>query len=270
VGWGTPFLLCPEATTVDNTTLDLLAKAGKTDIVLSNNSPLGVRFHYLRGTSSENEKLYRIKQGIPGSPCTEKHLAFNTEFTSDPICTASRKYQKLKIAQLKSQNLTEQDYTKHLNDVYSKECLCVGLSNSASLAYEQPFLKRRNSVNICPGPNLAYFSKVVSLKQMTNHIYGDINLLEDVERAHVFINELRIYITYLKEQLEQSQTNDDMKQKQYCKKFVENLLEGIRYYQSIGSNITHPAFLHDLQNEEEELHHLIEKSLLLSEEALIS
>jgi NAD(P)H-dependent flavin oxidoreductase YrpB (nitropropane dioxygenase family) len=93
-GWGTPFLLVPEATTVDDNTLELLRKAEKKDIVLSNNSPLGVRFHYLRGTTSDLEKQEKIAKGKPGSPCTEKHLAFNTEFTDDPICTASRKYQK--------------------------------------------------------------------------------------------------------------------------------------------------------------------------------
>jgi hypothetical protein len=72
-------------------------------LLLSDNSPLGVRFHYLKGTSSEKEKLQRIKNGKPGSPCTEKHLSFNTEFTTVPICTASYKYQKLKIAELQLQ-----------------------------------------------------------------------------------------------------------------------------------------------------------------------
>ena len=96
-GWGTPFLLVPEATTVDEATLKLLCAAKEKDVVLSRNSPLGVRFYYLKGTTAENEKLLRIKNGKPGSPCTEKHLGFNTEFTKDPICTASHKYQKLKI-----------------------------------------------------------------------------------------------------------------------------------------------------------------------------
>ena len=33
-GWGTPFLLCPEATTVDDPTLQLLSQAREQDIVL--------------------------------------------------------------------------------------------------------------------------------------------------------------------------------------------------------------------------------------------
>jgi len=145
-GWGTPFLLVPEATTVDDDTLKLLSAAKEKDIVLSHNSPLGVRFHYLKGTSAENEKLSRIKKGKPGSPCTEKHLAFNTEFTKEPICTASRKYQELKIAQLQSLSLKEQDYKIQLQEVLDKECLCVGLSNAAAINYEQVFIKKLNSI----------------------------------------------------------------------------------------------------------------------------
>ena len=86
-GWGTPFLLVPEATTVDESTLELLMAAKEKDVVLSHVSPLGVRFYSLKGTSAEREKSLRISQGKPGSPCTEKLLAFNTEFTKEPICT---------------------------------------------------------------------------------------------------------------------------------------------------------------------------------------
>src|SRR5690606_2185362 len=39
VGWGTPFLLVPEATTVDNDTLEKLVKAKEEDLYLSDISP---------------------------------------------------------------------------------------------------------------------------------------------------------------------------------------------------------------------------------------
>jgi len=244
-GWGTPFLLCPEATTVDENTLQVLSHATETDVTLSNNSPLGVRFHYLQGTTSEKEKLKRIAMGKPGSPCTEKHLAFNTEFTPEPICTASRKYQSLKTEQLKSLNLPEADYIKQLNDVHAKECLCVGLSNSASLEYKQPFLKRLTNVTICPGPNIAYFSQVVSLQQMTDHIYGRINLIERVDRPHMFIKELTLYINYLTEQVDNA--CEDEKQIHYCMKFANNLIEGINYYTAAEIGIKNSSFLTDLK-----------------------
>src|SRR5690606_36324383 len=55
-GWGTPFLLVPEATTVDEQTLTKLSQAKEQDVVLSKHAPLGVRFHYLKGTTAEAEK----------------------------------------------------------------------------------------------------------------------------------------------------------------------------------------------------------------------
>ncbi len=266
-GWGTPFLLCPEATTVDENTLQLLSRSTETDVTLSNNSPLGVRFHHLKGTTSDNEKQNRIALGKPGSPCTEKHLAFNTEFTTEPICTASRKYQSLKTKQLKSLNLPEEEYISQLNDVHAKECLCVGLSNSASLEYKQPFLKKLNSVTICPGPNIAYFSEVVSLQKMTDHIYGRDNLLQGVNRPHMFIKELGLYITYLKEQVER--VNQDEKSIQYCVKFAGNLLEGINYYISTGFWNENSTFLKDLKTATSQINSLM-APLELKEEIVVT
>jgi hypothetical protein len=237
-GWGTPFLLVPEATTVDEPTLKLLQKARKPDLVLSKNSPLGVPFHYLKNTSSELEKKKRIERGIPGSPCTEKHLVNNTEFTEEPICTASSKYQKLKINQLQSLNLPAKQYEKELQVVLDKECLCVGLSNSAANKYEQPFLKNLTAVTICPGPNIAYFSKSVSLQQMANHIYGRTNIITDETRPHVFINELFIYIAYFKEQLSEVNMPFDKKKGKYFSDFYKQLLNGINYYRQIAKAFT--------------------------------
>lgn len=233
-GWGTPFLLVPEATTVDEETLKLLCAAKQDDIVLSKNSPFGIRFHYLKNTSAEKEKHERIRKGIPGSPCTEKHLAFNTEFTTEPICTASRKYQKLKIARLQSLNLPEPLYKKQLQDVLDKECLCVGLSNSAAIHYNHTFIKTLKAVNICPGPNLVNFSEVVSLQTMTDHIYGRKNIIARTNRPHMFITELFLYIDYLKEELKNDMENGQSNKKQkYYTSFYQNLRDGILYYRNL-------------------------------------
>jgi hypothetical protein len=231
-GWGTPFLLVPEATTVDDATLELLCKAKKEDVILSTNSPLGVRFHYLKGTSAEKERLARIEKGRPGSPCIEKHLAFNTEFTKEPICTASHKYQKLKIAQLQSLHLPEEAYNRELEEVVSKECLCVGLSNSAALSYNKTFLKRLEAVTICPGPNIAHFSKKVSLQTMVDHIYGRADIITDRHRPHMFITELNLYINWLLEKISlEAQLSG--KKKKYFENFAQNLLNGVTYYRSL-------------------------------------
>lgn len=230
-GWGTPFLLVPEATTVDEETMNLLCKAKEEDVILSKNSPLGVRFHYLKGTSSEKEKLARISNGKPGSPCTEKHLAFNTEFTEEPICTASRKYQKLKIAQLQSLGLPEPVYKRQLSEVLDKECLCIGLSNAAAINYSQTMIKKLTAVTICPGPNIVNFSQTVSLQTMVGHIYGRENIISNEERPHMFIAELGLYISYLKEQLEDVASEQKMTRPvKYYISFYQNLRNGIAYY----------------------------------------
>jgi len=230
-GWGTPFLLVPEATTVDENTLELLCAAKSKDIVLSKNSPLGVRFHYLKGTSANKEKLSRIKNGRPGSPCTEKHLEFNTEFTKEPICTASYKYQKLKINQLKSLHLPEPEYKRKLNEVLDKECLCIGLSNAAAINYKETFIKNLKAVTICPGPNIINFSNIVSLQMMTDHIYGRANIITNPDRPHMFIAELSLYIDYLGEQLrDEVEPEQFSARKKHYTSFYKNLQGGITYY----------------------------------------
>jgi hypothetical protein len=233
-GWGTPFLLVPEATTVDEHTLNLLIKAKEQDLVLSNSSPLGVRFHYLRGTTADIEKQKRIDKGKPGSPCPEKLLSFNTEFTKEPICTASQKYQKLKLTQLKTMELPEAEFEKRQTEVLEKECLCIGLSNSAALAHGVTFLEKYQAVNICPGPNIVNFSKVVSLKTMIDHIYGRVDLVSNPNRPHMFMAEMKLYINYLKEQLISKYAElEDRKVRNYFKSFIGNLSDAIAYYQNL-------------------------------------
>lgn len=234
IGWGTPFLLVPEATTVDDKTLKLLCDAKETDVVLSRSSPLGIRLYNLKGTSAEEEKLERIRNGKPGSPCTEKHLGFNTEFTKESICTASHKYQKLKIASIEKLALPEKEYKKQLSDVLEKECLCVGLSNPAAILHGTTFIKKLNAVSICPGPNIANFSKIVSLQTMVDHIYGRTNVVTNAGRPHLFIAELQLYIDYLAEQLkEEFNTEQFEKRKKYSTSFYQNLMEGISYYRHL-------------------------------------
>ena len=255
-GWGTPFLLVPEATTVDEETLKLLCDAKEKDVVLSRNSPFGVRFYYLKGTSADKEKHARIAKGKPGSPCTEKHLAFNTEFTAAPICTASRQYQKLKIAQLESLDLSESEYSRQLNEVLDKECLCIGLSNAAAIIYSQTMIKNLNAVNICPGPNIVNFSKVVSLQQMVDHIYGRKDILINARRPHMFITELSLYIRFLKEKLEEGFNTDQLTSMQkYFVSFYQNLRNGISYYYNLPglSHNTNEQFMEELSNAELEL-----------------
>lgn len=233
-GWGSPFLLVPEATAVDSDTLNRILKSKKSDYFLSYASPLGVPFHNLRNSSSEEQRKARIEKNRPGSPCYKKFLASNKEFTEKPICTASRHYQDLKIKQLANQNIEKAE----LDTILAKDCLCEGLSAPGILSVGGTPRRNLFAVTICPGPNLAYFKNTYSLKQMIDHIYGKISLKLDSERPHVFVKELQLYVSYFKNEIEQSIKSGSVKNQKKLDKFRENLMEGIAYYQDLTNHVS--------------------------------
>jgi len=236
-GWGSPFLLVPEATNVDQDTLEALVLAEEKDYYLSNSSPLGVLFNNFRKSTAEELRLQRIEKGRPGSPCKKKYLCTNTEFTAQPICTASREYQHLKIEQLKSMEIEEKEYRRQYETITEKVCLCEGLCASAYI--KDGILKPRESkaVSICPGPNLAYFSGKYSLSEMIGHIYGRKNLLATAKRPNLFINELNLYIDYLKKDISSHLELLSDKKARYFSKFSAQLQEGITYYRNLVPNL---------------------------------
>jgi len=247
IGWGSPFLLVPEATNVDQATLAQLTSATESDYYLSNSSPLGILFNNFKGSGIEAQRLERIAKGRPGSPCTKKYLCTNTEFTAQPICTASREYQNLKIKQLNTLEMAKQEFDIQFNKITEKICLCEGLcaSNYIKAGIVKP--KESKAVAICPGPNLAYFSKIYSLDEMVDHIYGKVNLLADVKRPNFFIKELNLYIDYLQTEIElQLKELNDKKQKQLAK-FKSQLLEGVNYYKSLFNQLSNQPIFNKAQ-----------------------
>lgn len=255
-GWGSPFLLVPEATTVDDDTLALLAQADKTDFYLSDSSPLGVPFHNFRGSTAEQRRIERIIKGIPGSPCTKRYLVNNTEFSKEPICLASRVYQHAKIKELKRLELPKAAFQKQFNQITAKTCLCEGLAISAYLKYNIKRPKESAAVSICPGPNTAYFKGSYTLKEMVDHIYGR-RVLALKNRPHIFLNELQLYIDYLKSLIKNGV--GDVKRQKVTSRFKEQLLQGITYYRTITKEMENfgfketQSFLSILSNHEEEL-----------------
>jgi len=237
VGWGSPFLLVPEVTTVDDTTLTNLAKAKEEDLYLSNISPLGVPFNNLRGNTKDFEKASLIAKDRPGSSCPKKYVALNKEFTEKSICTSSRQYQYLKIKELDNENLSEKEYQDKYDKIVEKSCICVGLGTSALLANNLDTKSEGKGVAVCPGPNMAYFSDIMSLKDITNHIYGRSNMIARTDRPNMFIKELDIYMDYLRNKLVEAKISMDKKQEKYLLNFSANLKVGISYYQDLFSNM---------------------------------
>ena len=238
VGWGTPFLLVPEATTVDNPTLEKLIGAKEEDLYLSNISPLGVPFNTLRGNTKDVEKEALIDKGRPGSSCPRKFVSLNNEFTEKDICVASRQYQHLKLKELDGQGLPEKEHQKQFEKIVDKSCICVGLGTSALLVHNMDTKVEGTGVSVCPGPNMAYFSKLMSLNEITDHIYGRANVISRDDRPNMFVKELTIYIDYLKNKIEEAKDSINKKQENYLTTFVKNLNEGIAYYESLFSAST--------------------------------
>jgi hypothetical protein len=241
VGWGSPFLLVPEATTVDVNTREKLAKAKETDLYLSNVSPLGVPFNSLKNSTNEQIKNNRIQQHKPGSSCPKKFLSSNTEYTDIAICTASKKFQQFKIDELSKNNLNNSAYVEAYKKITDKTCLCEGLSNAAFLNYNFNIKGTTEGVAICPGPNMAYFSKEVSLKEMVNHIYGKKDMEISSHRPHMFLKELAMYVDYFSAKVDECKDTFSAKQEKYLTTFFTNLNNGIAYYYELF-NSTKDAF----------------------------
>ncbi len=239
VGWGSPFLLVPEATSVDDETRALLAKSKESDFYLSHISPLGIPFNTVKGTSNEQLKQQRIQENKAGSSCPKKLLALGKEYDPKGMCTASKKYQDIKLEELdgKKELLSEADFNKMQTKITEKSCLCVGLANASYLENNIKIKGQDQGIVICPGPNLAYFDHEISLSDMVRHIYGNTNVMTHANRPHVFVNELKLYVDYLQRDIEEAGEFTAAQIKKW-QLFKANLQEGISYYQNLFANTT--------------------------------
>jgi hypothetical protein len=248
VGWGSPFLLVPEATSVDQHTRNLLAVAKEEDLYLSHISPLGIPFNTLRGTTNEVLKQKRIIDNKAGSSCPKRFLALSKEFDGKGICTSSKKYQDLKLdeLQLQAASLSAEAFEKKKNSITEKACLCVGLANASYLENDIKIKGQAQGVIICPGPNMAYFDHEVSLATMVKHIYGNATVLTVENRPNLFVKELKMYIDYLQNEIDSVSDEITAGQIKKWNAFKNNLITGIGYYEDLFSN---NAFFKTIKNE---------------------
>lgn len=240
VGWGTPFLLVPEATSVDQNTRNLLINAKERDLYLSHISPLGVPFNTLRGTTNEILKQKRIQENKAGSSCPKKFLALSKEYDPHGICTASKKYQDIKLTELENikETLSPDAFEKSKIKITEKSCLCVGLANSSYIENDIKIKGQAQGVVICPGPNMAYFDQEVSLNDMVSHIYGNRSVLRANNRPNFFVKELKMYVDYFINEVESISGEITANQLKKLNSFKANLLEGIEYYYNLfGSSL---------------------------------
>ena len=238
IGWGSPFLLVPESTSVDIETRNLLANAKEDDFYLSAISPLGIPFNTVKGTSNEKWKQKRIHENKAGSSCPKRLLALSKEYENEGLCMASKKYQDIKLTELEStkNDMSIVEFKKQKETITEKSCLCVGLANSAYMENDIEIKGQQQGIVICPGPNLAYFDKVVSLTEMVQHIYGNANLISDKNRPNMFVKELKMYVDYLKNELANCSETITSAQIKKWQTFKNNVSVGIEYYENLFLN----------------------------------
>ena len=228
-GWGTPFLLVPEATLVDTSTREKLAEANENDIWMSNASPLDVPFSNLKSSGSEQNRIRKIDMGIFGSDCPKGFLQNNTEFSERLICTASKEYQKKKIAEILSKDIPDLQKREQIRRVQEKSCICHELGNSAliSLGIEREEIAPQA---ICPGPNIAYFDRLYTLSEMVDFIYGRKYDLISSQRPNLFDQEISLYQKWI--QSEKSKSNSEARES-WLKTAEENLHRGMEFVQKL-------------------------------------
>ena len=113
VGVGTPFLLVPQATSVDKETRRLLASAKPEDVCISHASPLGIPFVNLQTSTAARICERKIQEYFapeseksgnpelkPGFPCRQHYLCQNIPGFDHPVCMASREYVMHRLAEI--------------------------------------------------------------------------------------------------------------------------------------------------------------------------
>jgi len=253
VGWGTPFLLVPEATNVDPEHIEKLIAADERDVYLSESSPIGVPFWNLRTSASEEMRRKRIRDDRPGSPCYKGILQLDTEMGDIPLCKASREYQRKKLAKLESESLPEDRYEAEKEAILAKSCICHDLAGGVTkLAGINP----EALTAICPGPNIVNFKLIFSLREMIDHIYGRRSVMNNPDRPNLFVSELSLYIDYFRNEVEKSTLDISSRTEVYLADFKDNLIAGIDYYLSSAEKFIEDStarFVQDVITLREEL-----------------
>jgi hypothetical protein len=232
-GWGSPFLLVPEATSTDAATRKMLADAKPADLYLSESSPLGVLFNNVRRCSSSLWMQARAAVGKPGSHCAKGFARVMPEY-GEVMCMASAEYQKRKLAEL--DKLPEAEAAPMRLLLAQKECICHQLGNSSlirlKIAGSSPM-----PVAICPGPNIAWFSRDYTLQEMVDHIYGRGPSLVPPERPHMFAQEIVLNAELLVRRIDRCQSP---KEAERLRDYQRNLEEGMDLCLKIADGPAYP------------------------------
>lgn len=143
----------------------------------------------------------------PGFPCRQHYLCRAVEGFDHPICMASREYVLHRLAEINAQEAsgacTREVAQSLRKEVLERECICRFLGNagreelrerSPSLHYDSREISaarlqkpvKREPVTVCPGPNIAYFTREYTLLEMMLHLYGTGPQLTPADKPSAF------------------------------------------------------------------------------------
>jgi hypothetical protein len=128
--------------------------------------------------------------------------------------------------------LDQEEYTPEQramvkDDVLAKTCLCRDLAGGAEL---NSGINDEAATAVCTGPNIVNFSKVATLREMVDHIYGRISLLTNPDRPHMFIREIELYVDYVSNEFRRFALGLSARKESYFNEVKENLRAGVEYY----------------------------------------
>ena len=203
-GWGTPFLLVPEVTNVDDEHLRKLSAAGDERrlpqrqlalrLALLESANVGERGGAGGAASPRTSRAALARKASPGCSTPNsprRRSARRRGNTRSSNWRRSRAWTSPKSGEALRQG------------VLAKSCICHDLAGTAT---------RKNGIDpaatpaVCCGPNIVNFSRIATLEEMVGHIYGRLSLLSDADRPHMFLRELALYVDYFRNELAKQET----------------------------------------------------------------
>jgi len=164
-------------------------------------------------------------------------LVSNTEFTEKPICLASRKYQAAKLSEIEKMEISEDEKAKLIEKVVVKSCICDHLGSGALISLKIAD-EQNTPQSICPGPNIEWFNKFYTLKEMVDHIYGRGISLVPPERPHMFAKEIEMYMDYFEKLVSTSSCTP--KEISTLLEWKKNLEDGLDFCLEISQKPPYP------------------------------
>jgi len=166
-----------------------------------------------------------------GKPCSKGYVRlFNTESTPQPICTASREYQVLRLQQLAETDLPEEQRNASCKSLLAKSCICHDLAGGATRKHG---IDPAATPAVCCGRNIMNFSHAATLEEMVGHIYGRHSLLNDTRRPHMLLTGLALDIAYRRDERARQRFGLPANSPAYLAEYPKKKLGGIEHYRRL-------------------------------------